>query len=185
MKIVTYYNKKYSPIAEVTLPVMKHYGSLWKIPVVTRTYEVTTPPQWEKLNVVEEVLNEGNTAMWLDIDTVILNMQYNVRDLLNIFHYEMILNNGPGMFIVKPSALDIIQAWRTCGNYGSTPPHYDMPIFSTMADTFPEVNYRCLKIRSCVDRENTMWNNPFVAYGWTNADGVEMSAEYLKSMISK
>jgi hypothetical protein len=198
MKIVTYYNNKYKPIADITLPVMKAYAKKWDMQLSVRNYESKNRfPTWEKLPLVLNHLTYYNCpVLWLDIDTIILDMEFDANKMLLTDKDLTLANNGAGAFAVKPSGKDIISAWLTLGQIkdgvslspsalGTTHgPQYDQKTLWHIMQNYPKVNNRIASMRlSQLDFPDDMnyvqvITKPFLKAAFANR-GVYRAIEFL------
>ena len=182
-RLITWYSDSYRRIADITVPRM----GLWSARNnITFSFVVREPfslryPYWTKLDVVREAISVSDTVIWMDADMLIIDMNRTVDDLTNSYA-ELVLAkdfNGicAGMFMLKKSGFDLLNAWITAGQIDDDP-FQDQGTIKEIVKHFPSFAKRTATEDWIID-DVYKPENPFAFHSW-GRNGSDDSAASLK-----
>lgn len=107
--IITAFNKKYAPIADISLPLMKNYAEKHGYGLHVGLYheDATMLEDYgdrKKIKMYNEFYAHYEAIMWLDIDALIMNSDITIEDKLGVWPFMWTYDvNGPcsGLWIAR------------------------------------------------------------------------------------
>jgi hypothetical protein len=93
--LVTLFDKEYSNLAEYSESNFKNYCDKHNIDFICYddVIDKTRPPHWSKIDAVLMNIEKYDWVWWLDIDSLIMDNEFDVRDILDE-NYDMIFTHS-------------------------------------------------------------------------------------------